>query len=159
MVIRQLTKHDLANDQFRTQFFKLLHTELLDQETTISVFNKRQDHIITFVIVDNDLPIATASLLLEWKFIHGGMLYGHLEDVATHPNHRLKGIGTKIVEHTMKYAEAICGKVVLECKQELQEFYEKHGFQLQKQTLGNSTVRVTKNHITMKRHRGEFVHL
>ncbi len=111
----------------------MLDTELLDQPTAIFVFNQRNDgnreNVKTFVGTDdNDMPIATVSLILERKFIYGGMLNGRIEDVAVHPDHRHEGLGTEIMEHTMEYAKSVCERVVLECKRGLETFYQTHDF-------------------------------
>lgn len=128
MNVRNLKKTDIYNTKFRTQFFELLNT-YYDQATAISVFNQRNGFVITFVGTDDeDMPIATASLVLERKFIRGGMTYGHIEDVNVHPKYQHQGLGTEIVKYAMQYAQTHCGRVVLECEPELQEFYQKHGF-------------------------------
>lgn len=140
MKIRQLYREDLLNPKFRTQFFQLLDTTELSQDEALIVFDDRRD-VVTFVAVENDLPIATASVVLEHKFIRGGMKYGHIEDVNTHPHHRGQGIGPEILEHALKWADLPCGKLILECQPGLEQFYALHGFK----TTG----------ITMKRNNAE----
>lgn len=130
MDIRNLTKEDMCNEQFRHQFCELLNTELLDQATAMFVFSDRyRESVKTFVGTDDqNMPIATVSLVLERKFIYGGMLNGHIEDVAVLPNYRCKGLGTEIVKYAMEFAKRHCKRVVLECKKSLEPFYEIHGF-------------------------------
>ena len=95
MNIRYLHKQDLLNAKFRTHFFELLDTTELEEEMALFVFMKRGEFAKTFVGTDDqDLPIATVSLVLERKFIRGGMLYGHIEDVNVHPNHQTHGFKT-----------------------------------------------------------------
>ena len=50
------------------------------KKKALNVFDDRRD-VVTFVGTENDLPIATVSLVLERKFIRDGMRYGHIEDV------------------------------------------------------------------------------
>ncbi len=52
----------------------------------------------TVVAVDESGQVmGTASLILEHKFIHKGGTIGHIEDVAVHPDHEGKGVGSAVV--------------------------------------------------------------
>lgn len=131
MNIRDLHRTDLCNTEFRTLFFQLLQAPVLDEDLALECFERRRDLVITFVGTDDqDMPIATVSLVLERKFIRGGMLYGHIEDVNVSPEHRHEGLGTEIMKHAMLFAKRYCGRVVLECSLHLQLFYETHGFKV-----------------------------
>ncbi len=129
MNIRNLHITDLTKSNFRTQFFQLLNTTELDEQHAIYVFNSRKEYVVTFVGTESGIPIATASLVKERKFIRGGMLYGHIEDVVVHSEHQGKGLGTEMMKYAMHYAERFCGRVVLECEKTLEQFYHKWEFE------------------------------
>ncbi len=134
MDIRNLHRTDLCNPEFRTQFFQLLQAPVLDEELALFCFEKRKGSVMTFVGIgdvgteDQDMPIATVSVVLERKFLRGGMAYGHIEDVNVSPNHRHEGLGTEIMTYAMQFTKRYCGRVVLECKPHLESFYQTHGF-------------------------------
>lgn len=130
MKICRLARPNLYDQKFRTQFFELLDTDELDEEKALSMFHWRRGYyFVTFIGLDeNNMPIATASIILEPKFIRGGAWYGHIADVKVHKNYQGKGLGTEIMKHVMDYAEQNCNRVVLECEPHLEAFYQTHGF-------------------------------
>jgi glucosamine-phosphate N-acetyltransferase len=73
--------------------------------------------------------LGTASLILEHKFIHKGGTIGHIEDVAVHPNHEGKGVGSAVVRALVELARhSGCYKVILSCNDQKLAFYVKLGF-------------------------------
>lgn len=90
---------------------------------------QRQDKHI-FVMISQDQVIGTTSVMIERKLTRGGALCGHIEDVATHPQHTKKGVASQLVRHAIHYAmqERKCYKIVLNCRDHLVLFYEKAGF-------------------------------
>jgi len=74
--------------------------------------------------------VASASLIFEQKLIRGGARCAHIEDVVVCSTQRGKGLGTTLVKILLGIALAEqnnCYKVVLDCKPELEGFYEKCG--------------------------------
>ena len=84
----------------------------------------------TVVAVHTDGSImGTGSLILEHKFIHRGGTIGHIEDVAVHPNHEGKGVGSAVVRAIVELArQSGCYKVILSCNDQNLAFYSKLGF-------------------------------
>ncbi len=83
----------------------------------------------TYVALAGSQIIGTVSLLIEQKFIHGGGLVGHIEDVAVHGAHQNQGIASNLVRHAIAEARQHgCYKVVLVCYESLAPFYERLGF-------------------------------
>jgi len=75
--------------------------------------------------------VATATLLVERKFIHEAGFAAHIEDVVSDESVRGKGLGKKIIEALILLAEQCgCYKVILDCEEHNIAFYEKCGFTL-----------------------------
>jgi glucosamine-phosphate N-acetyltransferase len=95
--------------------------------------------------------VATATLLVEYKFIRGGNLCGHVEDVVVDASQRGKKLGVSCVSvtscvasdavltvtqlqvklmHALQHIglEVGCYKVILDCSQDNVEFYKRCGF-------------------------------
>jgi len=90
---------------------------------------RRAAGIRTFVAVDGARVVGTTSLVVEPKFIHGGALCGHIEDVAVHADYKKRSFGATLVRHATTAArEAGCYKVILSCFERLIPFYEGCGF-------------------------------
>jgi glucosamine-phosphate N-acetyltransferase len=85
-------------------------------------------HVLVAVGSDGQVMGAT-TLLVEQKFIHGGGLVGHIEDVVVRKGCEGKGVGGSLVKAAVEMAEELaCYKCILDCKDELVGFYEKLGF-------------------------------
>jgi len=102
----------------------------LSRDTFWRVADKRECSIIhTFVAIENDTVIGTATAVLIPKFTHGGRPAAQIEDVATHPNHRGKGVATALLKHIIAFCkEQGAYKVILNCAKHLVPFYEQFGF-------------------------------
>jgi len=102
-------------DQFCSQFEKIA---------------KKGDQI-THVIEDPQKKkiIATATLLLEDKFIHGCGKIGHIEDVVVDSTYRGHRLGFRVVDSLNKSAKSHgCYKVILDCAEKNVAFYRKLGY-------------------------------
>jgi len=85
-------------------------------------------HVLVAVEPDGRVVGAT-TLLVEQKFIHSGGIAGHIEDVAVRKGCEGRGIGGSVVKAAVKMASELgCYKVILDCKDELEPFYNKLGF-------------------------------
>lgn len=117
------------------------YLELLSQLTkcdkdtiTYEAFTKKLELIessgIYIVVIElKDRIIATGTLVLEHKFIHGLSAVGHIEDIVVDSSYRGQGFGVKIIEHLVaKSKEQLCYKVILDCSNDNIGFYEKCGF-------------------------------
>jgi len=86
------------------------------------------NHIIHVAIDDNKI-VGSTTLLVEQKFIHNGGLVGHIEDVVVRKDYEGKGIGIKLVMSMLERAkEKNCYKTILDCKDDVKQFYERIGF-------------------------------
>eukprot|EP00930_Biecheleria_cincta_P043575 TRINITY_DN29907_c0_g1_i1.p1 TRINITY_DN29907_c0_g1~~TRINITY_DN29907_c0_g1_i1.p1 ORF type:complete len:193 (-),score=38.46 TRINITY_DN29907_c0_g1_i1:17-538(-) len=72
---------------------------------------------------------ATATLIVEAKFVHGGSSVGHVEDVVVDSNHQRRGLARCLLARLAEEAERLgCYKVILDCKDENMALYEKCGY-------------------------------
>jgi glucosamine-phosphate N-acetyltransferase len=93
------------------------------------ILEDRPQNIQTYVLLVEDQVAATATLLIEQKFIHRGGVVGHIEDVATRPEYRGRGLARRLIDHLVEVARAArCYKVILDCSADVEPFYERLGF-------------------------------
>ncbi len=91
------------------------------------------DHVI-FVAEDGAAGgdgriVGSITLLVEQKFIHGGGLVGHIEDVVVSGDMQGRRIGRMLVEHALDHARSRgCYKTILDCQDDVRGFYERIGF-------------------------------
>ena len=86
---------------------------------------------LVFVDVNEQNEIRGAfTLLLEQKVLRKGGMVAHIEDVVVSEKYRNQHIGKKLIEHAIMVSrEYKCYKVILNCNDGVQGFYEKCGFQ------------------------------
>jgi len=129
-VIRELRKEDLWNG-FLTTLDSLKQTSDIDRNKAKEVFEKidsNPDHIIVVAELDGKI-VGTTTLLIEPKFIHGGGLVGHIEDVVVNKNFQGQKIAEKIMKYLLEFAKNRgCYKTILDCTDDVKPFYEKLGF-------------------------------
>jgi len=78
--------------------------------------------------VDN-IPVALITLIIEQKLIHSGGLVGHIEDLAVDPKYQKQGIAKHLIQYCINCArEKGCYKVILDCKEDLVDFYKHNNF-------------------------------
>jgi len=128
--IRELEKQD-----YYKGFLELLEELTIVNKDNISFddFSKHFDNMnsTTYVIINNNnnKVIGCASLLVEYKFIHGLSKAAHIEDVVISEKYRGCGLGKKLIKHIVELAKnEKCYKIVLNCTDDKKEFYKKCGF-------------------------------
>jgi len=130
IIIREIEEDDLKNGFLETLDF-LRNASNLDKNKANEILKKikqNPNHII-YVAIDNKKIIGSTTLLIEQKFIHDGGLVGHIEDVVVRKDYEGKGIGIKLVTSLLERAkEKNCYKTILDCKDDVKQFYERIGF-------------------------------
>jgi len=130
IIIREIEEDDLKNGFLETLDF-LRNTSDLDKNKANEILKKikqNPNHII-HVAIDNKKIVGSTTLLIEQKFIHDGGLVGHIEDVVVRKEYEGKGIGIKLVMSMLERAkEKNCYKTILDCKDDVKQFYERIGF-------------------------------
>jgi len=128
--IREIEEGDLEKGFLETLDF-LRNTSDLDKNKANEILKKikqNSNHMI-YVAIDNKKIVGSTTLLIEQKFIHDGGLVGHIEDVVVRKDYEGKGIGIKLVTSMLERAkEKNCYKTILDCKDDVKQFYERIGF-------------------------------
>ncbi|OMJ73979.1 hypothetical protein SteCoe_27190 [Stentor coeruleus] len=132
------TIRNLSEDDFRKGFNELmtvLDTEAqLDEEGFIeycSNIRKMPDeymHIVAEETLSGRI-VASASVMIERKYLRTGGKVGHLEDLIVNPSFRKQGLGKKILDILITRArEKGCYKVIISAVHDSSEYFEKNGF-------------------------------
>jgi len=135
--IRKLQRKDIYNG-FLLSLDSLRESSNIKPKKANAIFDKisKNRQQIIYVAVENSKIVGSASILIEQKFIHDGGKVGHIEDVVVRKEFQGKGIGQKIVKSLLEYAEKQgCYKTILDCADDLVQFYEKIGFKLHSNSM------------------------
>jgi len=130
IIIREIEEDDLEKGFLDSLDF-LRKASDIDKNKAKEILKKiKQNPIhIIHVAVDDNKIVGSTTLLIEQKFIHDGGLVGHIEDVVVRKDYEGKGIGIKLVMSMLKRAkEKNCYKTILDCKDDVKQFYERIGF-------------------------------
>lgn len=130
----------LSADDYHKGFLKVLEQLTvvgdLSEEKFREVLDKRLAQADTYVTVvveheESEQIVATGTLMIEAKFIHGGSPIGHAEDIVVDSKHRGKGLARAVMNVLADEAEkADCYKVILDCHEENIPLYEKCGYRV-----------------------------
>ena len=102
-------KIELTQNEWLRQY-----NRILKQEGTI------------FVMENQSKIIATAKIYVEFKF---SQPIGHIEDVVVDKQWRNQGIGSRMIEKLIDFAQKHeCYKIILNAKPDLSKFYTRLGF-------------------------------
>ena len=130
LVFRNLVKSD-----FNKNYFELLQqlTDVEKEKITFDMFsqfidNLNENHIIIVFEKDGKL-LASGTLLVENKVIHGLSKVGHIEDIVVDKSARGLGLGKIMIDYLVNIAKENCYKVILNCKESNIGFYEKCEFE------------------------------
>jgi glucosamine-phosphate N-acetyltransferase len=130
VLIREIQESDLEKG-FLNCLDNLRIASDLENNTAKNILRQILDdsnHIIHVAELDDKI-VGSTTLLIEQKFIHKGGLVGHIEDVVVSKGLERKEIGRRIVESLLDVAkDRGCYKTILDCKDDVKEFYEKIGF-------------------------------
>ena len=130
IIIREIEENDLEKGFLESLDF-LRKASDIDKNKAKEILKKikqNPNHIIHVAVDDNKI-VGSTTLFIEQKFIHDGGLVGHIEDVVVRKDYEGKGIGIKLVMSMLKHAkEKNCYKTILDCKDDVKQFYERIGF-------------------------------
>lgn len=120
----------------QTNVFNLLNqlttAEPIDTNNFIKIVNQLPENHYIYIYLKNDIPIGIITLIIEQKLIHQGKCVGHIEDLVVDKNNNGKGIAKQLINHCIDIAKANnCYKIILDCKESLEPFYNKLEFKKQ----------------------------
>jgi len=103
--------------------------EAFFQSRLQQIQKSRRQHMLVVQDTATGQIVATATLLIERKFIHNAGFAAHIEDVVSDESVRGKGLGKRIINALVQLAQKCgCYKVILDCEEHNIKFYEKCGF-------------------------------
>lgn len=125
----------LNSDDYSNEYFNLLSqlTEVNPDKITRDMFsnfidNLHENHQIIVIERDNRI-VASGTLLIENKLIHGISKVCHIEDIVVDKNFRGLGLGKDLINYLTEISiKEKCYKVILNCKESNCKFYENCGF-------------------------------
>lgn len=127
MFVRRATSKDIVG--ILECLYQFKHDEL-DESNLLRTFRHRENSgWQQYVCIEDHKIVGTFSFLYEWK-LYKNQAVVHLEDVATHPAHHHKGVGTHMMNYFLEFAvrPANVYKVILNCDIDKVPFYEHNGF-------------------------------
>lgn len=91
--------------------------------------NSKLGKIVWVAVVEDGSIVGTTSLFTEYKFIRGGGIVGHIEDVVTRDGWEGKQVSSRLMDCAISAAkEAGCYKAILDCSEDNEQFYTRFGF-------------------------------
>ncbi|XP_065829317.1 glucosamine 6-phosphate N-acetyltransferase-like [Oscarella lobularis] len=132
LVMRPLERSDYAKG-FLNLLSQLTKVGSVDGEQFVEQFERMKKSSNHYVVVIEDVIrsriVASATLLVEYKFIHGAAMRGRIEDLVVSDRMRGKQLGKLLVETLLKLAVKLgCYKLSLDADDQVKSFYEKFGF-------------------------------
>ena len=124
-LLSQLTRvGDYGREVFEAQFDRMrkmpgCHYSLVVEDPAASVNG----------LIGGGKIVASASLIVECKFVHDAAMRGRIEDVVVDEDYRGMHLGKLLLE-TLKLCCPVlgCYKVTLDCKEAVVPYYSKLGF-------------------------------
>ena len=130
VTFRKLEENDIMGG-FLESLDSLRKASDLSEEKSKEIFNKiksNPNHVVFVAVLDSKV-IGSTTLLIEPKFIHKGGKVGHIEDVVIAKEYQGTGIGEKLINFVLDHAKQNqCYKTILDCTDDVKQFYEKIGF-------------------------------
>ena len=141
-----MTKEVINNDKkfiFRylnfndidVNYFKLLN-QLTDvdfgnitESKNMNFFKNLDDNHIIIVIEYENKIIGSGTILIEEKLIRSYGRVSHIEDIVVNNKFRNDGLGKELLNTLIEISKNKgCYKCILDCKDELEDFYKKCNF-------------------------------
>jgi glucosamine-phosphate N-acetyltransferase len=86
----------------------------------------------------NLIIAGSGTIIYEQKLIHGAACVGHIEDIVVHVDYRKHGIARNIIQKLINNGKNNdCYKIILDCKPEIENFYENLGFEKRGTQMAN----------------------
>ena len=118
-------------------YFELLSQLTIAEKCNIDQWKERFDLIKNFGNIDiiaiveekTGSVVGSITLIFEPKFIRKMGYVCHIEDFVIDANHRNNKLGKVMIEISIAFSKLKnCYKIILDCDEKVQKFYEKSGF-------------------------------
>ncbi len=118
----------------REEIFSLLSqltsAPLISEKSYNNIINNLDDNHNIFVYVIDNKIVGMITLLHEQKLIHNGSKIVHIEDLVVDKEYKNRGIGRDLINYCLdKISKEEYYKIILDCSEELERFYNKFGFE------------------------------
>ena len=111
---------------------QLTSAPLINKENFNTIVNNLSNNHLIFVYELDDKITGCVTLLIEQKLIHSGKCVAHIEDLVVDNNYKNKKIGSILINYCVEIANNNnCYKIILDCNENLFEFYKKLNFKKQ----------------------------
>jgi glucosamine-phosphate N-acetyltransferase len=128
-IFRKLEESDYHKNYLQL-LSQLTQVGQISSDEFANILAKIQSQIWVFEDTHVNKIVASASIFLEQKFIHGGGIVAHLEDVVVDQSYRGAQLGKKLIANIVEKArDSGAYKIIADCKPELVSFYSKNGFE------------------------------
>ena len=141
MIIRELDFDDFNN--FMNLIKQLNNNILMNERKFIDYLLNIKGNSDKFIFVIEDeidditYLVGTCCIMIEQKIIHNYGLVAHIEDLVIDKKFKGNEYGSKLLKNCVNIAKQLkCYKIILNCKEEVKEFYVKNGFEF-KQLQGS----------------------
>lgn len=116
-------------------YFKLLNQltdvdfDNITEDKNMAFFKKLNDSHMIIVIEHENQIIGSGTILIEEKLIRSYGRVSHIEDIVIDNEYRNYGLGKELLNTLIDISkDKGCYKCILDCKDELEDFYKKCNF-------------------------------
>lgn len=109
---------------------QLTSCPVLDHNRFNNIINNLNSNHNIYIYIKDNRVVGIITLLIEQKLIHNGACVAHIEDLVVDKDYQKQGIAKKLVNFCLnKLSSDKHYKIILNCSNELKEFYKKLGFE------------------------------
>lgn len=101
----------------------------ISENEFINQYNNLKSSDLHLVIEKDNKIVGYGAIIIDFKFYRNCKNVGHIEDIVIHPDYRGNGLSKKIINQLIDYGKNMnCYKIVLNCNENLKDFYKNLGF-------------------------------
>jgi len=133
--IRAITVDDYDSVYYLLQ--QLTDVGEYNQARYVEYIHQLSENIHIVVLCTPTHIIGLGTILIEHKIVHSFSKVGHIEDIVIDVSYNGNGYGQQLIQYLIDYAQQQgCYKVILDCSDEVKEFYKKCGFTQKNISMG-----------------------
>lgn len=128
-----ILEHSENIDEIKSNYLELMQdlTHAPDVSTYMFTSTIENIHKMGRIIIgiSDNLIVCSGTIIIEPKIIHGCKAAGHIEDIVVMQSWRGKDLGQTLIDNLSTYGfNNDCYKIILDCNDNLEVFYNKSGF-------------------------------